>query len=77
MASLLDRLDRELRAAAQPRDAARYAAALEHARSMREKPAEEPTGPLGQVTPAWLPAGDYEQAVQLWPELAGSELGRV
>jgi tetratricopeptide (TPR) repeat protein len=38
------------------------------------EPAEELTGPLGQVTLAWLPAGDYEQAVQQWPELAGSEL---
>jgi hypothetical protein len=23
---------------------------------------------------AWLPAGDYEHAVELWPELAGGEL---
>jgi tetratricopeptide (TPR) repeat protein len=44
-----------------------------------EEPAPEPTddstpGPVHTVALAWLPAGDYEQAVQLWPELAASEL---
>jgi tetratricopeptide (TPR) repeat protein len=43
-----------------------------------EEPASEPAnsaapGPVNTVTLAWLPAGDYEQAVKLWPELAASE----
>ncbi len=29
---------------------------------------------VGMVALAWLPAGDYEQAVELWPELADSDL---
>ena len=44
-----------------------------------EEPAPEPAngaapGPVSRVALAWLPAGDYEQAVTLWPELAESEL---
>ena len=44
-----------------------------------EEPAPEPAngaapGPVRRVALAWLPAGDYEQAVTLWPELAESEL---
>jgi tetratricopeptide (TPR) repeat protein len=44
-----------------------------------EEPAPEPTngaapGSVDAVALAWLPAGDYEQAVNLWPELAESEL---
>lgn len=35
---------------------------------------EESTGGIGATAFAWLPAGDYEQAVQLWPELAASDL---
>lgn len=35
---------------------------------------EESTGEIGAVALAWLPAGDYEQAVQLWPELAASDM---
>jgi tetratricopeptide (TPR) repeat protein len=36
---------------------------------------DEPAGDtLGPVAFAWLPAGDYEQAVGLWPELAESDL---
>ena len=31
-------------------------------------------GPVDTVAVAWLPAGDYEQAVTLWPELAASDL---
>ena len=39
-----------------------------------EKPASEPIGgPIGTWALAWLPAGDYEQAVRLWPELAASD----
>ena len=39
------------------------------------EPAPEPTDDaVGIVALAWLPAGDYEQAVKLWPELADSEL---
>jgi tetratricopeptide (TPR) repeat protein len=53
----------------------------EQARSRRsssaDQPATEPTGPPGPVTLAWLPAGDYEQAVTLWPEFAGSDLVAV
>lgn len=44
-----------------------------------EETAQEPTddaasGPVGTVAVAWLPAGDYERAVQLWPEFAASDL---
>ena len=44
-------------------------------RSPREEElAPEPTGgAVGTVALAWLPAGDYEQAVRLWPELAESD----
>ncbi len=35
---------------------------------------EESTRGIGATALAWLPAGDYEQAVQLWPELAASDL---
>jgi tetratricopeptide (TPR) repeat protein len=42
--------------------------------SLPEEPADEPGGLTGPVTLAWLPAGDYEQAVVLWPDFAGSEL---
>ena len=49
----------------------------EQARSTRsartKKPRRNPTGPVGAVALAWLPAGDYEQAVQLWPKLAESD----
>ena len=34
----------------------------------------QPAGPIGRMAFAWLPAGDYEQAVTLWPDLAGSDL---
>ena len=34
---------------------------------------DESTGGIGAVALAWLPASDYEQAVQLWPELAASD----
>src|SRR3954452_19701312 len=30
-------------------------------------------GAVGTVALAWLPAGDYEQAVALWPDFAGSD----
>jgi hypothetical protein len=33
----------------------------------------EQTGGVGAVAFAWLPAGDYEQAVALWPDFAGSD----
>jgi hypothetical protein len=44
-----------------------------------EESGPEPTsgaapGAVGTVALAWLPVGDYEQAVGLWPELADSEL---
>jgi hypothetical protein len=38
-----------------------------------EQAEPESTGRVGAVALAWLPAGDYEQAVQLWPELADSD----
>lgn len=36
--------------------------------------APESSDPVVNVALAWLPAGDYEQALTLWPELAGSDL---
>ena len=43
-------------------------------RSPREEElAPEHTGGVGTVALAWLPAGDYEQAMRLWPELAESD----
>ena len=44
-------------------------------RSPKEKAlAPEPTaGAIGAVVFAWLPSGDYEQAVGLWPEFATSD----
>ena len=74
----LDKLDR-------PADALQEHAAtfLHEARQAPsawvEEPDSEPadgaaTGPVDTVAVAWLPAGDYEQAVTLWPELATSEL---
>ncbi len=42
--------------------------------SWTDEPSPKPTGDaVGMVAFAWLPAGDYEQAVTLWPELASSE----
>lgn len=35
---------------------------------------EEPVGGIGAVALAWLPAGDYEQALHLSPEFAASDL---
>ena len=36
--------------------------------------APEPTArAVGAVALAWLPAGDYERAVRLWPDFAGSD----
>lgn len=50
----------------------------ERARSTRspsdEEPAAEAARPLTVVALAWLPAGDYGQAMGLWPELATSDL---
>jgi tetratricopeptide (TPR) repeat protein len=43
-------------------------------RSPREEElTPEQTGGVGAVALAWLPAGDYEQAVKLWPDLAASD----
>ncbi|HZN81076.1 MAG TPA: SEC-C metal-binding domain-containing protein [Mycobacterium sp.] len=38
-----------------------------------EELAPEPTGGVGAVAFAWLPAGDYEQATRLWPDFAGGD----
>ena len=38
------------------------------------EPEPEAIGAPGTTALAWLPAGDYEQAVELWPELAQSDL---
>lgn len=39
-----------------------------------DRAAAEPTdGAIGSVALAWLPAGDYEQAVTLWPDFAASD----
>jgi hypothetical protein len=35
--------------------------------------APEPTGGVDTVAFAWLPAGDYEQALKMWPDFAGSD----
>mgnify|MGYP000866609181 FL=1 len=35
--------------------------------------AETTDGAIGSVALAWLPAGDYEQAVTLWPDFAASD----
>jgi SEC-C motif len=44
-------------------------------RGMTDEPAPEPSSEaVGTVALAWLPAGDYERAVGLWPEVADSEL---
>jgi hypothetical protein len=44
-------------------------------RSMQEQEtAAESSDPTGRMALAWLPAGDYEQALTLWPDLAGSDL---
>ena len=44
----------------------------------RVEPGTEPQdaarGRVDTVAVAWLPAGDYEHAVKLWPELAASDL---
>lgn len=36
----------------------------------------KPAGPsaIGRMAVAWLPAGDYEQALVLWPAFAASDL---
>ena len=74
----LDSLDRP--ADALQEQAAGFLREKQQARSpWVEEPASEPTngaapGPVDTVALAWLPAGDYEQAVKLWPELAESEL---
>jgi SEC-C motif len=39
----------------------------------QEELAPEPTGGVGPVAFAWLPAGDYEQALRMWPDFAGSD----
>ena len=46
-----------------------------HKRAPREEELarENTAGAVGTVALAWLPAGDYEQAVRLWPELAESD----
>jgi hypothetical protein len=38
-----------------------------------ERELDATPGAVGPVAFAWLPAGDYEQAVALWPDLAGSD----
>lgn len=74
----LDSLDRP--ADALQEQAAGFLRENQQARSpWVEEPASEPTngaapGPVTTVALAWLPAGDYEQAVELWAELAESEL---
>jgi len=39
-----------------------------------QETAAESSDPTGRMALAWLPAGDYEQALTLWPDLAGSDL---
>jgi uncharacterized protein YecA (UPF0149 family) len=39
-----------------------------------QETAAESGDPTGRMALAWLPAGDYEQALTLWPDLAGSDL---
>ena len=72
----LDRLGRPVDALQD--QAAAFLTELEQASSTRsrrdDEPAAESTDPLTAVALAWLPAGDYEQAVGLWSELAESDL---
>ena len=74
----LDSLDRP--ADALQEQAAGFLRDKQQARSTwAEEPAAEPAndaalGPVDRVAVAWFPAGDYEQAVTLWPELATSDL---
>ncbi len=39
-----------------------------------EEPAADSAEPVTAVSVAWLPAGDYERALELWPDFAGSDL---
>jgi SEC-C motif len=39
-----------------------------------QETAAESGDPIGRMAFAWFPAGDYEQALSLWPDLAGSDL---
>jgi SEC-C motif len=39
-----------------------------------QETAAESGDPTGRMAFAWLPAGDYEQALALWPDLAASDL---
>lgn len=51
--------------------AAEFLRATQPAPSVPEEPTpEHPSDPGYTVALAWLPAGDYEKALQLWPELA-------
>jgi hypothetical protein len=73
MISLADRLEPEEQAAGFLREERQAPSAWV------EEPASESAtgaapGRVDTVAVAWLPAGDYEQAVTLWPELATSEL---
>jgi tetratricopeptide (TPR) repeat protein len=80
---LADLRQASLHSLGQPADALQEQAttflrAQEQARQERSAPTEqrapEPTGGgIGAVALAWLPTGDYEQAVTLWPDFAGSD----
>ena len=85
MGQLADLHQESLDSLGRPADALQEQAAAflrekQQARPTRvEEPAPEPTngaapGLVNAVALAWLPSGDYEQAVKLWPELAESEL---
>ena len=69
----LDKLDRP--ADTLQEQAAAFLREKEQARS-RWSADPEPEAPyaVDTVALAWLPAGDYEQAVEFWPELAESDL---
>jgi len=38
-----------------------------------ERESDAAPGPVGILAFAWLPSGEYEQAVALWPDFAGSD----
>jgi SEC-C motif len=43
-------------------------------RDMTDEPAPAPSSAaVGTVALAWLPAGDYERALELWPDFAASD----
>lgn len=55
-------------------EAATFLHAQEVSKHSRPFAPGRPRNPLPHMTVAWLPAGDYEQALELWPKFAAAEL---